>query len=280
MAVALKAALSDAAKKFVEKEIEASWREARLLLAHALGVSYEEIVFETIQTLSEKQSILFDQYVLRRLNSEPLSKIVGIREFWGKSFYVTKDTLDPRPDSETLIEGVLDLFPDRNQPLKVLDLGTGTGCLLLSVLGEYPQATGVGIDLSYNALKIAQKNVFHHKLEDRCVLVNGSWTEAVFDKFDVILSNPPYIGEDESLSETVALYDPPMALYAGKDGLSCYRQLAACVGKQLSSTGRVILEIGCGQSDNVKSIFNKQGFSLIQERYDLSGIPRALVFYL
>jgi release factor glutamine methyltransferase len=212
------------------KEIKAvaknPMREARLLLAHALNTTYEEVYVSQEHLISEEEENSFKALIERRLQKEPLSKIKEHREFWSLPFRVTRDTLDPRPDSETLIEAVVACVPDKTHPLRILDLGTGTGCLLLSLLHEYPHSTGVGVDLSERAILIAQENASRLNLEERSAFMVGSWGEAIVGTFDVIISNPPYIGSSEPLPPEVALYDPQLALDGGEDGLSCYRALS------------------------------------------------------
>lgn len=160
--------IAAAAQSLQNAEIDHPWREARLLLAHCLKTSYEEVFCNHLKTIPMVVQEQFEHFVARRIAREPLSKIVGYREFWGLPFKVTADTLDPRPESETLIEAVLEAFPDRQQPYRILDLGTGTGCLLISLLTEYPHATGIGIDISEKALQTAQENGHRHLSVGRC----------------------------------------------------------------------------------------------------------------
>lgn len=254
-----------------------------------------------------------EEILERRRKKEPLSKILQSRGFWAYDFKVTKDTLDPRPDSETLIEAVLHQFLDKKAPLRILDLGTGTGCLLLTLLKEYPQSTGLGVDKSLDALRVAFENAVSLGVSSRAFFAQGDWfengwteklkesgfdpkkidllrekskkrekKEALFPFFpvDMIISNPPYIPtkEIDFLQEEVSKYDPRLALDGGKDGLSSYRRLAETVHSLLKTSGRIFFEIGQGQEEQVTSLMQKNGFAFQTAYKDLGGIPRCLVF--
>lgn len=251
-------------------------REARLLIAHTLNIPYEKVFFEAGLPLSIDEVNCFEGYLKRRLNHEPLSKIKNCREFWSLPFYVTENTLDPRPDSETLIEAVLASFTDKTQPLRILDLGTGTGCLLLSLLHEYTNAWGVGVDISEAASCVARENADRLQLIDRSVFMVGEWANALNTSFDVIISNPPYIGTNEVLPRDVLRYDPKIALFGGKDGLDCYRELAKQIPKVAHQGTMIFLEIGATQLKAIKSIFPyaSLGFSA----KDLAHKDRCFVF--
>lgn len=251
-------------------------REARLLMAHILQVSYEEIYFNSERFLSESEEFFFQAALTRRLAYEPLSKILGYREFWSLPFRTTEDTLDPRPDSETLIEAVLTYFPDKQHPWRILDLGTGTGCLLLSLIHEYPNAKGVGVDISQKAIKIAQDNAHHLNLTNRTSFVVCDWTKALGDHFDILISNPPYIGYDEPLSTTVVQYDPHLALFGGQDGFKAYEELSLQITSLMRPESRLFLEIGLNQEKAVQEIFSHLCF--LETIKDLSGIERCCVF--
>lgn len=220
-------------------------------------------------------------WIERRKKGEPVAKIVGHKGFWKREFFVSCDTLDPRPDSETMIDFVLKSYSDRQQPLRFLDLGTGTGCLLLTLLDEYPLAEGVGMDISEKALQIARKNATDNK---RVRFVQGDFScPDVFKdlgQFNVILSNPPYIPTDEiaCLDDDVKKYDPFLALDGGKDGLDAYRALSENLSLCLAEGGQIFFEIGKGQESDVRSIMDKKGFSFCGQCKDLSGVIRILGF--
>jgi release factor glutamine methyltransferase len=256
-------------------------REGRLLLAHILKISYEEVYFSPDRQLTFEEERALEALLDRRTSHEPLSRILGHREFWSLPFRVTSDTLDPRPDSETLIESVLTFYPDQNAPLTIIDLGTGSGCLLLSLLHEYPNAWGVGIDAREAAIRIAQENAVSLNLRNRSAFLVGNWGDALSSQFDVIVSNPPYIAATESLPPEVALYDPASALYGGIDGLDCYRALATQLPNLAEPDSKIFLEIGAGQYDAVTSIFrdspHPQAILTLTAVKDLQGHERCVI---
>ncbi len=250
-------------------------REARLLIAHVLTTSYEDVFFADDRLLTEEEERTFNTLLQRRLNHEPISKIMEYREFWSLPFRVTANTLDPRPDSEIMIESVLASCTDKAQHLRILDLGTGTGCLLLSLLHEYPNAWGVGVDRSEAASSIAQENAIRLGLENRCAFIVGHWGEALASPFDIIVSNPPYIGRNEALPPEVA-YDPEIALFAGEDGLSCYQALADQIPRLTTPGSKIFLEMGDGQVDAINTIFS---FAFhIRVAQDLNKKERCFIF--
>lgn len=257
--------------------VEGPQREARLLLEHALAVSPEELIAES--AIPNVQGMMrYEALLSRRIAREPMAYILGYREFWSLPFAVGPGVLIPRPETETLIEEALRLFPERDAPIDVLDLGTGSGCLLLSFLHERPQANGIGVDLSRDALSFAVRNAYDLGLWQRVELVNGNWTDDVTDIFDVIFANPPYValGDITSLEPEIA-YEPVAALSGGSDGFDVYRKLAPILGRRLKAEGRVFLEIGAGQSDRIKAVFAASGLSTVCSVPDLAGIPRCLV---
>lgn len=269
--------LKKASEELCKQGIENPLREARLLLAYVLKKSYEEVFFHPEISVNNEDVMRFNDFLNRRLKQEPLSKIIGKREFWGLSFKVTKDTLDPRPDSETLIKAVLKSYLDHQRPLRILDLGTGTGCLIISLLTEYPQATGVAVDLSLKALGVAEENRHTHQLNNRLHLLQSNWFDNVWGIFDIIISNPPYICKDEQLEKAVLMYDPAMALFSDNQGLLSYESIAECSRDFLATDGKIFLEIGKGQSEDVQRIFCKKGFKINCIEKDLTGIDRCLV---
>ncbi len=217
----------------------------------------------------------------RRLAGEPLWRVLGAREFWGLSFSLSPGTLEPRPDSETLIEASLQHLGERRQEaLNVLDLGTGTGCLLIAALSEFPQARGIGVDLSEDALATAAGNAVSNGVSERAQFRLARWDEGLNGTFDLILSNPPYIatGEITRLDAGVREHDPLLALDGGPDGLDAYRALAALLPARLAPGGCAILEIGAGQEDQVRDLMTAAGLRHLQSHRDLGGHNRALVF--
>lgn len=219
-------------------------------------------------------------FIKRRKAGEPVSKIIGKKGFWKDDFNVTCDVLDPRPDSETLIETILKYEPDTKKTLTFLDIGTGSGCLLLSLLGEYKNAHGVGIDKSDKALQVAQSNTHTDRASFKNVdFMQPYWTQEL-GNFDIILSNPPYIplSEIETLDKAVRNYDPLLALSGGIDGLDAYRQLAKTLGALLKPNGKIFFEIGMGQEKDVIALMAEHNFTCLSQQKDLSGIIRVLTF--
>jgi len=265
---------------FQEIGIENPWREIRLLLSYVTGKSYEQIFFEKEFLLSSDQHTKFEELVKRRATYEPLSKIIGCREFWGLNFKVTKDTLDPRPDSEILIDAVLKELPNKEFPLSCLDLGTGTGCLLLSILSEYQNAFGIGVDISEEALNVAKQNAVNLGLIERSSFCLSNWAENIQEVFDLIVSNPPYIGLNEPLQANVKDFDPHLALYAGESGLEAYRHLFSQIARLCHGGTKIFMEIGAGQKEAVGMIAKESGFTLQNIYKDLARIERVLGFCL
>ncbi len=248
--------------------IEAPRREARILLAAAAGVSAAGLL-----ALDEVDEAKFMPLLHRRAAREPMAYILGRREFWGLEFAVSPATLIPRPDTETLIEAVLEAGV---KPRTVLDLGTGTGCLLLAALHEFPQAFGVGVDLQPQAAALARANAAALGMADRAAFLAGSWAEALAGAFDLVLSNPPYIeaADVAGLMPEVARYEPLSALAGGADGLDAYRAIIAALPRLLAPDGLAVLELGAGQAMSVTELAAEAGFSCTT-RPSLDGIERA-----
>ena len=267
-----------AARRLAGAGIDDARREARLLLAEATGLGGAAIIAHPERALSDDQAARLEALLRRREAREPLSRILGWREFWSLRFALGRETLDPRPDSETLIEAALAAI-DRNRALSVLDLGTGTGCLLLAFLSEAPNARGLGIDLSNAALAVAEGNAQSLGLGGRARFRQSDWGLGLDERFDLILCNPPYIpaGTVESLAPEVAVFDPPLALAGGEDGLDAYRRLSDELPRLLSPGGLAIIEIGAGQAEAVTAILAAHGLELRGSRADLAGITRCLL---
>jgi release factor glutamine methyltransferase len=271
--------LSKAASRLRAAGVDSPRREARLLLASVLGIAQEDIVAENVPHLTPTMLARFDSVLERRAQREPLAYITGSREFWSLDFAVGPGVLVPRPDSEILVEEALRRFPDREAPLRVLDLGTGSGCLLLAFLWERPQAEGLGVDSSEQALGIAARNAKALGLDGRARFARGHWTKTLSGLFDAILVNPPYIAKDEleALQPEVARYEPRAALDGGEDGLEAYRQAAAGLASHLSLKGRAFFELGQGQAEAVAAILAQNGLTIEGTVCDLASIPRCLV---
>lgn len=253
--------------------------EARLLMCHVLKVDTSILVAYPERDVSSEDFVQIESLLQRREQREPLSQILGEREFWSLPFKVNRYTLTPRPDSETLIEAVLTHVPDVAQKLSVLDLGVGSGCLLLSVLSEYRNATGLGVDISQAALDVALQNAQNLGLSARCHFQQGNWAEGIGGPFDLILSNPPYIPlrDKETLDPEVKDYEPATALFSGEDGLEDYCRLAEVLPQLLNSDGLAVLEQGIGQAPDVAEIMRNHGLMVIDQPKDLAGIERCTV---
>lgn len=272
-------ALADAVEQLEEAGVESAHLDARLLLARVLGVGRAYLTMHADEYLSDAEWMAFDALVERRASREPMAQILGEREFWSLNFRVTSDTLDPRPDSETVIEAVLGYVPNRNSRLLMADFGVGTGCLLLSLLSEYPQAHGLGVDKSDAALEVAEKNAHALGLASRATFHKTSWGEGVIGRYDVIVSNPPYIPEAdmEALEPEVTEYEPREALVGGVDGLDAYRALLPDVKRLLAPHGVAVLEFGEGQAADVAAIARANGLHPLETCKDLAGIERCVV---
>ncbi len=267
----------EAVARLAAAGIEAPAREARLLLAHALGRAPESLIGERPPPPAG-----FAALIARRAAREPLAFILGRREFWSLSFAVSPTTLIPRPESETLLESALAAFPDRRAVRRVLDLGTGTGCLLLAALTEFPSAFGVGIDLVAEAALLARANAAALGLAARAAFLAGDWAAAIDAKFDLVLVNPPYIERAAlpNLMPEVARFEPRTALDGGADGLDEYRRLMPHLPRLLAENGLAALEIGAGGAAAVVRLAEAAGLAVREARPDLAGSPRALALGL
>ena len=257
--------------------------DARLLLAMALGREQAVLPHEIFTDWSNTAAAGFSRLLARRCAGEPVSRIRGWREFWSLRFALSADTLDPRPDSETVVEAALAWVGGRREAsLRLLDLGTGSGALLLACLSEMPGATGIGVDLSAGALATATANAARLLLSDRVQFVEGDFADprAGAGEFDLILCNPPYIPrrDIEQLAPEVAHFDPKRALDGGDDGLDCWRSLLPRLQQGLAPKGRAFVEIGAGQEKAVTSLARQAGLQAAGTRPDLSGTIRCLIF--
>ncbi len=280
MSVTLRASLREAARLLGRAGIENAGHEARLLAVTALAQPIESMIAHGDRLLSDSECRRVQLLVERRAGREPLSRIRGEREFWGLPFRLAPETLDPRPDSETLVAAVLREVVDAKAPLRLLDLGTGSGCLLLALLSELPCAIGIGIDRSPGATAAAADNAARLGLASRCHFAVGDWSEALAGTFDWIVCNPPYIPESAiaGLAPEVALFDPLPALDGGGDGLDAYRLILPRLGRLLGAEGRLALEIGDGQAMAVTALAVESGLALDDSLCDLGGRRRCLLF--
>jgi release factor glutamine methyltransferase len=272
--------LGAAAAQLAAVGIDGAMREARLLLQAAAGVPISAQIAFPERTPAADAAARFEQLLARRARREPMAQILGQREFWSLAFRVTADTLDPRPDSETLVRAVLDQVPDRSTALRLVDFGTGTGCLLLSLLRELPNAVGIGVDVSAAALAVAAGNANALALAQRASFHRGNWDDGLDPAFDIVVSNPPYIpsGDIAALQPEVASFEPRLAVDGGPDGLEAYRGLGPATGRLLARGGLAAFEIGQGQADSVRRIMAAAGLRHIATARDLAAVERCVLF--
>ncbi len=266
--------LDEAARRLAAAGLESPRAEARLLLAHALGVTRDDTLSGMV-ALSPEQGAQFEAMVARRAAREPSAYITGHKEFWSLDFAVGPGVLVPRPETETLIDEALRIVPDSTVPLKIADLGTGSGALLIAALNEFPKATGIGFESSGEAFDWARKNAAN-LIPDRAEIRLADWNEAE-GPFDLVFSNPPYIpsGEIAGLDPDVSRFEPRAALDGGQDGLAAYRGLAKLLPRIVKPGGHAVLEIGFGQGPAMELVFS--GMKILRITRDLAGIERALV---
>jgi release factor glutamine methyltransferase len=249
----------------------------RALLAHILTCDPDSLMGGRISLNEAQQKELASNKAKFHMGT-PLSRIIGYREFWSLKFFLNDATLDPRPDSETLVECALDSIP-KDKPCQILDLGTGTGCLALSVLKERPLAQATLTDFSAHALEQARENAQYHTVVDRCTFIETSWLEGIQGHFDYILSNPPYISPSDyqDLDENVKHYDPIDALVAHNNGLACYQTILSQLSEQNISFNKAFFEIGFDQSNQIQDLITKAGFKVEKIQKDLAHHPRVVI---
>ena len=269
------AALSEA---FRLSGVEEPAREARLAVLRSCGLTPADLIASPDRPLGDG-ALALREVARRRMAREPLSRIFGWREFWGMRFAITPAVLDPRPETETIVEAAIERFAARRTSgLRILDLGVGSGALLCALLSEFPNARGIGVDLSNEAAAVARANVIARGLESRAEIRVGDWTGAVQGPFDMIVSNPPYIrtADIDRLDPEVRLHDPRLALDGGEDGLDAYRALLPTLKPHLSPGGVVLVEIGAGQAPAVLDLAARAGLVEAAASRDLSGIERVI----
>jgi release factor glutamine methyltransferase len=254
-------------------------RRARRLIAEALAISQTELFGHPDRAVEDWQIGRVQAMLRRAIAGEPLSRIFGKREFWGLEFALSADTFDPRPETETVVESVLRRRSDRGEPLRFLDLGTGTGCLLLALLSEFPAASGVGIDIAEGAVRTAICNSNLLGFAGRAHFFVADWADAVSASFDVVVANPPYIATRAVplLPREVASHDPGRALDGGKDGLRPYQRIAEAAANLIRGDGMIAAEIGAGQAEAVAAMIKFNGLHVEAVDKDLAGIARCVV---
>ena len=274
------AALGTAAEALRSAGVDAPRRDARLLMQHALGLSPEALLADDRLPLAEDEARRLTALVRRRVAREPIAYVTGRREFWSLDFAVDRSALVPRPESETLVEAVLAHTPRLPARPRLLDLGTGSGCLLVALLSELPGAAGLGIDISAAAVSLARANARCHGLGERASFAVADWGAPLAARFDIVVSNPPYVAVPElvSLAPEIVRHEPRTALAGGVDGYECYRRLAPQIARLLAPRGLAAIELGAGMADEVGSLFAASGLVEIGRRCDLAGIERCAMF--
>jgi release factor glutamine methyltransferase len=270
--------LKDTVRRFREAQLDSPVLDARLLVEFGLGLDWAALFTGPDRALAQLEKDTLEALIQRRLNHEPVSRIIGRRAFWKLELGISPATLDPRADTETLIMAVLKLRPDQQAAYRILDLGTGSGAILLALLHEYPNASGIGIDVSADAIAVAETNAVTHGMQRRAEFITRDWSGGIEGRFDIVVSNPPYIrsGDIANLAPDVRNFDPLHALDGGSDGLDAYRTLAKVLPGVTAPTGVIALEVGFGQASEVEAIVQPLDLHNLQRWKDIAGIERVI----
>jgi release factor glutamine methyltransferase len=273
-------AMAEVAAYLMESGLDADQAQddARALLRAAARLTRLELAMSPQAPLSAEEADRLSRYAARRAAREPVSRILGARGFWTLELTVAPNVLDPRPDTETLVETTLALIDKRDAALSILDLGSGSGAILCALLSELPAARGVAVDLSMDACAATRENLARCGLSDRATVIRGRWGDSLGGKFDVVVSNPPYVrgGDMVGLDPEVRLFDPALALDGGADGLACYREILKDLPRLLAPQGLVAVEVGWDQAVSVASLLGASGFSVARIGRDAGGHERAV----
>jgi release factor glutamine methyltransferase len=277
----IEAARRALAARFKQEGIDSAELDARLLTGAALGLDLTGLIAAGTRTITPDEAASLESFMRRRLAGEPVARILGVKEFWGLALQLSPATLEPRPDTETVVELALEIWRSeyRAEPQRIADIGTGSGAILLALLSEWRAATGVGTDISPMALQTASGNAGRLGLAPRAAFVICNYTAALSGMFDLIVSNPPYIRSTDiaELDRGVREYDPIRALDGGVDGLDAYRAIVPEAARLLAPGGTLIVEAGCGQSGPISQLMSASGLTSVgSPKADLSGIPRAI----
>ncbi|WP_406855098.1 peptide chain release factor N(5)-glutamine methyltransferase [Alsobacter sp. KACC 23698] len=276
------AALKHLGEAFRAAGVETAQRDARLLTLEAAGVKHADLIRSPRDTLGEAAAAKLRDFASRRLTREPVARILGEWEFWSLPFTLAPDVLTPRPDSETVVAAALIALKERrhaSEGLRILDLGVGSGCLLVALLHELPGATGVGVDVAPGAVETARFNAARNGVGDRAEMLVSDWAAAVQGRFDLVVSNPPYIADAviEGLEPEVRDHDPRLALSGGADGLQAYRAILEALPRILAPDGVLALEIGSDQAESIPALFLKAGYAVEGPFADFGARPRAVI---
>ena len=277
--------INEGKKILSEYGINNPMNEAKIIIKKTLKRTELEFIISPDQEITSKQRMLILHNFIERTKGRPVSKIFGFKEFFSNEFFVNKNVLDPRPETELLVElAIKKCLKQRERKVSLLELGVGSGCVIISILlsTKENKVSALGVDISDKALNIAYKNIKKFKLEKRLKLKESDWFSNVHEKFDIIVSNPPYVktSEIKNLDKEVKLYDPLIALNGGLKGLGCFEKIAKEAKFHLKENGIILLEIGFGQIDSVKNIFEKMGYKTFLKEKDLQGIIRVVGFKL
>lgn len=275
-----RSAFERAARVFADAAIDGASRDARFLVLGVLGLTPTDLALAGNDSIGSDATRL-QAAVARRLTGEPVARILGTWEFWGLPFQLSPATLVPRPDTETVVEAALARFHEPSQPLRLLDLGTGSGCILIALLTELPNAFGIGLDRSLDALLTARANAVTNGVGERAAFLNGDWCAAIQGSFDLVVANPPYIAREgiAGLATEVREHDPVEALDGGEDGLAAYRSILAQVGpdRAIRPGGTVVFEVGHDQAASVSALGRAAGFAAAEIVKDLAGHDRVVI---
>lgn len=280
--LSIEAARRELTQQLKSEHLDTPELDARLLVGAATQLDLTGLTVAAQRPLQDSESVLLAALAQRRLRHEPIARILGEKEFWGLRLLLSPDTLVPRADTETVVEAALELLRaagDPLEPLRIADIGTGSGAILLALLHELPTATGIGVDISSGALRTAKANAERLGLGERSAFIECDYCERLAGPFDLIVSNPPYIvrGDIDGLAREVREYDPRRALDGGSDGLVAYRAMARDIAGLLEPGGAFALEVGQGQADDVSELMQAAGLHTIRpHRHDLAGIPRVV----
>ena len=267
------------AKKLFDSGIETSSLDSRIILKEVCCFDEKELILNSKLIVTKNKISEVDKILARRISGEPVSKIFGKRDFYESTFLISEDVLDPRPETELIIEIANNFILDKGYK-NFIDLGTGSGCIILSILKDNKSLRALGIDISNKAINIAQKNCSNLNLEKQATFLVSNWLSKVSGSYDLIISNPPYIPSKDvdTLSANVKNYDPLISLDGGEDGLKCYRQIAEDINRVIGKNGRVVLEIGYNQAEDVIKIFESKDFIFLDKYIDINGLDRILTF--
>jgi release factor glutamine methyltransferase len=281
--VKLASLLGEARASLAEAGIADAGLDARLIVEHFSQTNRADAITRPDMPIAADTGAAIRQAIARRAAGEPVHRIIGFREFYGLKLFLSAETLEPRPDTEILVDAVLPRLRHlaaREAACRILDLGTGTGAIALALLAEVPQATAVGVDISADALATALRNARENRLEQRFTAIRSDWFEKISGRFHAIVTNPPYISTEElgTLQDEVRNFDPATALHGGADGLDAYRTIALQAEAYLEPAGTVAVEIGYAQKEAVSRLFEAAGFAVVEAKQDLGGRDRVLVF--